>query len=297
MIDKTRTGVAFFDSRYGGVYRGRPFLVSGRSGAGKTVLGLQFALQGIQQDERTLMLSVWRAKDLMIMSDSLGLPMGAAVSNGMLALLEYSDFVPGRDREAQWMLPPDGFLQLQNFIDQHAIRRVVLDTVLPWIALRTNPEKLSEHLFSFVRAFERMGVTALFTMPRPVSPAAFRLKNKLEELMPVAITLQRPEETTGNWTCIVTKYLGEACVDEGIPYQIVRGVGMTERSGTPPAPIAAAPQHAVATPSAPLPKPLPTPAAPVPVPAAAGAARRILFSSVINGMENNTPAGNERGGR
>ncbi len=281
--------MAFFDSRYGGVYRGRPFLVSGRSGAGKTVLGLQFALQGIQQDERTLMLSVWRAKDLMIMSDSLGLPMGNAVSNGMLALLEYSDFVPGRDREAQWMLPPDGFLQLQNFIDQHAIRRVVLDTVLPWIALRTNPEKLSEHLFSFVRAFERMGVTALFTMPRPVSPAAFRLKNKLEELMPVAITLQRPEEAASNWLCIVTKYLGEACVDEGIPYQIVRGVGMTERSGPHPSPAAAAPQHAVSMPPAP-----PAPASPAP---ATATARRILFSSVINGMETNTPAGNERSGR
>ncbi|MEI7436878.1 MAG: ATPase domain-containing protein [bacterium] len=286
MIDKTRTGVTFFDGRHGGVYRGRPFLVSGRSGAGKTVLGLQFALQGVQQDERTLMLSVWRAKDLMIMAESLGLPMSAAVSTGMLSLLEYSDFVPGRDREAQWTLPPDDFLQLQSFIDQHAIRRVVLDTVLPWIALRTNPEKLSEHLFSFVRAFDRMGVTALFTMPRPVSPAAFRLKHKLEELMPVAITLQRTEAATGHWLFNVTKYLGEASIDEGIPYQVVPGVGMTELIAAPALSSSAASVQQRSTPES-----------PAATSAQAGATRRILFSSVISGTENSPSENNQRGGR
>ena len=229
MITKTLTGVPFFDEHYGGIYRGRAMLVSGQAASGKTVLGLQFIQQAIKQNERCLLLSGQPMNDLIIFAESLKLPLGAAVEAGNLVLLEYHDFIPGRDREEYITLPPDGFLQFKEIIEAHAVQRIVLDTVLPWVSISPQTN-LVEHVFSFVRAFERIGVTTLMTIPKPASLPSLRLKNALEEVAPVSVTLSTiPNSKDPIW--IVTKYLGEMKLDQGTPYQVTPGVGLTAKTG------------------------------------------------------------------
>lgn len=230
MITKTLTGVKFFDERYGGIYRGRAMLATGHADSGKTVLGLQFIQQGIIQNERCLILSGQAMNDLVIFAESLKLPMSEAVEAGNLILLEYHDYIPGRDSEENVTLPPDGFLQFKEIIEAHAIQRVVLDTVLPWVSIRPQTN-LAEHVFSFVHAFERIGVTTLMTIPKPASLPSIRLKNALEEVAPVSIALSTvPNSEEQIW--IVTKYLGEMKLDQGTPYQIAPGTGIIERNTT-----------------------------------------------------------------
>ena len=229
MITKTLTGVPFFDEHYGGIYRGRSMLVSGKASSGKTVLGLQFIQQGIRQGEHCLILSGQPMNDLIIFAEALKLPLGAAMEAGNLVLLEYHDFIPGRDSEEHITLPPDGFLQFKEIIEAHAVQRVVLDTVLPWVSIRPQIN-LVEHVFSFVRAFERIGVTTLITIPKPASLPSMRLKNALEEVVPVSVTLSTTPNSDENiW--IATKYLGEMKLDQGTPYRITPGVGITAETG------------------------------------------------------------------
>ena len=59
------------------------------------------------------------------------------------------------------MLPPGSFLELQEIITSNSVSRVIIDTILPWVAIQPE-KKLAQHVFSFVQAFERMGVTARF---------------------------------------------------------------------------------------------------------------------------------------
>ena len=146
MIAKTLTGIGFFDERYGGVYRGRSLLVSGRAGTGKTVMGLQFVRQGLAQDERCLVLSTMAANDLTICAEALGFNFANDLDMGHLILLEYSSFVPGREVTAQTLLPPEGFDQLRQIMDANAVRRVVLDTVLPWVAT-PDADRLPDTIF------------------------------------------------------------------------------------------------------------------------------------------------------
>lgn len=228
MITKTLTGVPFFDEHYGGIYRGRSMLVSGKAASGKTILGLQFIQQGIKQNERCLILSGRPTNDLMIYAEALKIPLGTAVEAGNLILLEYEDFIPGRDQEQNVTLPPDGFLQFKGIVDAHAVQRIVLDTVLPWVSIRPQTN-LAEHVFSFVRAFERIGATTLMTIPKPASLPSMRLKNALEEVVPVSVTLSTtPNSNDQVW--ITTKYLGEMKLDQGTPYQIAPGVGLTAKN-------------------------------------------------------------------
>jgi len=229
MVTKTLTGVPFFDEHYGGIYRGRAMLVSGKADSGKTILGLQFIQQGIKQNERCLILSGQPMNDLLIFAEALKLPMSEAVEAGNLILLEYHDYIPSRDSEEYITLPPDGFLQFKEIIDAHAVQRIVLDTVLPWVSIRPQTN-LAEHVFSFVHAFERIGVTTLMTMPKPASLPSIRLKNALEEIVPVSATLSTtPNSNEQTW--ITTKYLGEMKLDQGTPYQITPGVGIAEKTG------------------------------------------------------------------
>jgi len=243
MIGKIPIGVPFFDAEFGGIYPQRVVLVTGRSGAGKTVLGLQFLDQGLRLQERALMLSARPAQDLVIMAESLGLNVAAAIESGSLTLLEYNEFVPGRDHEANIDLPPDGFIQLKEIIEQQAVNRVVIDTVLPWITL-PNPAQLPEHIFSLLRAFERLGVTTLFTLPKPVSASASHLRKLVEDVVPISLTLLQ-EPSAPSRKMIISKYLGMDTIPEGFNFEIVprRGFVLFQAATTPeptiPLPVAA----------------------------------------------------------
>jgi len=201
-------------------------LATGRSDSGKTILSLLFLQQGLQLEERGLLLSTRSAEDLAIYATSLGIPADVAIDAGNLMLLEYNDFVPGRDREDSMLLPPEGFQQLQSIIEEQAIQRVAIDTILPWVAI-PNVDRMAEHVFSFVRAFDRLGTTSLFTIPKPVSSASFRLRRLLEQIIPVSVTLNLDPETRERaWS--VNKYLGADQTDARIKFIIQPGGGFVQ---------------------------------------------------------------------
>ncbi len=228
MIAKSLTGVDFFDEQYGGTYKGRVMLATGRSGSGKTILGLQFLAKGLRQNERSLLLSARPAEDVALYAAALGIPVDSAIESGDLIILEYSDFVPGRDREDNIQLPPDGFLQLKQIIEDQAVQRVVLDSCLPWVALQ-DLDHLAEHIFSFVRVFHRLGTTSLFTLPKPASTPAFKLRRLLEEVVPVSISLLfNPEENRYAW--LTNKYLGSDIANDEVEYRIESRTGIVEAS-------------------------------------------------------------------
>jgi len=266
MTDKTPIGIDAFDRVYGGAYRGRAILVSGPGKSGKSVATFHFVNRGLRMQERCLMLTLRSAKDLLIEGDALGMQFTAAVEAGNLVLLEYSDYVPGRDSEAMVTLPPEGFQQLADIIQEQAVERVVLDTVLPWVAIQ-NRERLAEHIFSFVRTFERMGVTSFFTIPKAASLGAARLHKLIDDLVPISITLVCEEGDVGR-TLIVSKYLGmDEKVGAEFPFRIEAGKGIVPGIRPMPTP-------------APAGAPAPTPAEHPPV---LEGSERVRFSSAVLG--------------
>jgi KaiC/GvpD/RAD55 family RecA-like ATPase len=261
MIDKTRLGLSCFDERYGGLYRKRAALCVGRKGSGKTLLGVQALLQSVKEGERGLMLSAWRAHDLTITANHLGLPLADAIEKGQVILLECADLLHTPSAEKNWMLPPGSFLELQEIITSNSVSRVIIDTILPWVAIQPE-KKLAQHVFSFVQAFERMGVTALFTMPRPVSPLAFALKNRLEEQIPIVFTLDY-DEATGRRSLLVNKYLGDLNLPPPMELIIAPGTGLMRAPKLVPTPQLLpmpVPKSAKVAKPPPTKVPLPTPA-------------------------------------
>ena len=229
-MSKTATGFEQFDRRYGGVCHGRVALLTGRHGAGKSLFCLQFLKQGLSAGESGVILSATPCRDIALQARGLGIDVEDAIATHRLHVLNYNDVVPGRDREQDIMLPPDGFLQLKQVIEDHAISRVALDTVLPWMNLTTT-DHLAEHIFSFVRSFERLGVTGIFTLPKPASHAARRLHKLLENVVPVSVSLGY-ELDTGERTWTVNKYLGETVDSDSVSIRLDPGRGVVAASGS-----------------------------------------------------------------
>lgn len=228
MVSKTKTGIEPFDREFGGTYQGRVTLLSGPSKTGKTAIALQFVNAGLELGENVLMLSAMPSRDLAILAESLNMSVDTHVESGELTILEYNDFVPGRDAEENIMLPPEGFSQLQAVIENSGINRIAIDTVVPWIAFPGN-RHMAEHIFSFVRAFERLGATTLFTAPKPASAAAQRMMKYIFDNVPVAIHLSRSTDNSElNWR--TSKYLGETNADCSFKYKVEKGVGVVEAS-------------------------------------------------------------------
>lgn len=208
MINKIGLGVSFFDARFGGIYRGRQVLCVGRNGSGKSLLSYHFANQGIVDGDKVLLLSGALAKDVVILGESYGMNFTHAVQTEQLMLLEYAGLLGAEASvSSNVMLPPEAFMELQEIIEAQSISRVVLDSVLPWVAIQPQT-RLTEHVYSFIHALDRLGVTTLMTLPKPVSNAAFALKKQLEDIVPVVVTMDH--HNGAGRTLRVSKYLGEA---------------------------------------------------------------------------------------
>ena len=227
MTDKTPMGIDFVDARYGGAFRGRPLLVSGPSRSGKTAACFHFLNKGLRLRERCLLLTARPSADIVVEADAMGLGFSDAVRVGDLILLEYADDVPGRHSEVEITLPPDSFMQLAKVISEQAVARLVLDTCLPWVAVKS-PARLEEHVFSFVRSLDRMGVTSMLTMPKAASLASSKLYKLMEAQVPISMTLDAGHES-GAKVLIMNKYLGmDDKVGLEIPYEIKPGAGIQE---------------------------------------------------------------------
>ena len=278
MIDKTKLGVEFFDETFGGVYRGRTVLCYGRRESGKTVAAARFLHQAFRDGDRGLLLTDWQANDSLIVAEAVGAPFSHMVREGNLTILEYSSIVPGCDMGGASPLPPSAFVELQKIIVSRSIRRVVFDTVVPWLAIHP-VSKMPGHVYSFIHALERLNVTVLITLPWPASTPAFMLKNRLEDLCPVVFTIQK-DASTGDSFFKVSKYLGDSLSGTTPTAFRVGGIqkAVAMEDSDIPAPVVRAPVAAAAAP-APASTPSPSPPSPPPVQEDRGP---INFSSVVD---------------
>ena len=278
MIDKTKLGVEFFDETFGGVYRGRMVLCYERRESAKTVAAARFLHQAFRDGDRGLLLTDWQANDSLIVAEAVGAPFSHMVREGNLTILEYSSIVPGCDMGGASPLPPSAFVELQKIIVSRSIRRVVFDTVVPWLAIHP-VSKMPGHVYSFIHALERLNVTVLITLPWPASTPAFMLKNRLEDLCPVVFTIQK-DASTGDSFFKVSKYLGDSLSGATPTAFRVGGVqkAVPMEASDIPAPAVRAPAAAA---SAPAPASTPSPPTPSPPPVQEDRGP-INFSSVVD---------------
>jgi circadian clock protein KaiC len=164
-IEKCPTGIAGLDEiTEGGLPCGRPTLVCGGAGSGKTLFSMEFLVRGIMQyNEPGVFMSFEEtAEDLAKNVASLGFNVAGLIAKKKLAIdhvhIERSEIEETGEYDLEGL-----FIRLGSMIDEVGAKRVVLDTVEALFAGLPNEAILRAELRRLFRWLKQKGVTAVIT--------------------------------------------------------------------------------------------------------------------------------------
>lgn len=167
-IAKTPTGISGLDVvTFGGLPTGRPTLLCGAAGCGKTLFSMTFLVNGaLQYGEHGVFLSFEeRAPDLAANVASLGYDVEALISAGKLAIdhvhIESSEIEESGDWDLEAL-----FVRLNYAIDKVGAKRVVLDTIEALFSGLKNQAILRAEIRRLFSWLKDKGVTAIITGER-----------------------------------------------------------------------------------------------------------------------------------
>lgn len=163
-LDKCPTGIKGFDQiTEGGIPKNRISLVCGGAGSGKTLLGIDFIINGaLKYNEPGVFMSFEEAKDELLRDvASLNLDLKGLVSRKKIVLesvlLERKD-IQGSDFNLEGLL-----VRLEHAIDSIGAKRVVIDSIESLFAGLTDPGILRLEIKRLFRWLKEKQVTAFVT--------------------------------------------------------------------------------------------------------------------------------------
>jgi len=169
MMKKIRTGVPGLDVlTTGGLPAGRSTLVAGRSGTGKTILGLQVAAHMCRTGINTIVVGIEEsAEDLIATGDTLGFNLSGLAAQG---LLHVSDMMRPLDEPTIISGEYDimGLVhRLEHLVARTGAQAIVLDSATALFTPRPPQDLLRSHFFQLVHCFRRLGLTAIILAEAP----------------------------------------------------------------------------------------------------------------------------------
>ena len=167
-VPKSPTGIQGLDEiTGGGLPRGRPTLVCGGPGCGKTILGMEFLINGARQfDEPGVFMSFEETiEDLAMNFASLGLDPRPLSVHKKLAL-DYVRIEPNEIQETGAYDLDGLFIRLGHAIDSVGAKRVVLDTIETLFSGLSDTRMLRAELRRLFNWLRTKGVTAIVTGER-----------------------------------------------------------------------------------------------------------------------------------
>jgi circadian clock protein KaiC len=162
-VRKVPTGVPGFDIlSHGGIPEARSTLVAGRSGTGKTILGLQIAANVARSGVPAMVLAVEESpEDLITSGDSLGFGLSDLVRQGLLRMADITRPMDG-PTVVSGEYDVSGLIhRIENQVKESGAKLVVLDSATALFSPRPPQELLRSLFFQLVHSFRRMGLTSI----------------------------------------------------------------------------------------------------------------------------------------
>jgi len=162
-LKKLATGVPGLDIlTHGGIPEGRATLIAGKSGTGKTVMGLQIASTLARHGLNTIVLAVEETPDdLRESGDLLGLGISQLSREGKIHFVNI-----GRPMDGPTIVSGDydvfGLVhRIEAMVKETRARAAVLDSATALFSPRPPAESLRSHFFQLVHALREQGLTSV----------------------------------------------------------------------------------------------------------------------------------------
>jgi circadian clock protein KaiC len=220
-LPKAPSGISGLDEiTLGGLPRGRPTLVCGAAGCGKTLLAMEFLLRGAEQYGETGVFMAFEETehDLAQNVRSLGFDLDKLIADKKIAV-DHVHIEPAEIAETGEYDLEGLFLRLGMAIDSVGAKRVVLDTLEVLFGGFSNEALLRAELRRLFRWLKDKGVTAVITGERGEGQLT---RQGLEEYVSDCVILldHRVKEQVSTRRLRIVKYRGSTHGTNEYPFLI-----------------------------------------------------------------------------
>jgi circadian clock protein KaiC len=223
-LPKSPTGIEGLDQLTGGgLPQGRPTLLCGSAGCGKTLIAMEFLVRGATQfgEPGVFMAFEERTEELAQNFASLGHDLNVLVAEKKLSLdfvrVERSEIEEAGEYDLEGL-----FIRLGHSIDRIGAKRVVLDTIETLFSGLTNTAILRAELRRLFRWLKDKGVTAIITGERGETSLT---RYGLEEYVADCVIMldHRVSENMSTRRLRIVKYRGSSHGTSEYPFLIDEG--------------------------------------------------------------------------
>ena len=227
-LAKTGSGIDGLDQiTHGGLPRGRPTLICGSAGCGKTLFGMEFLIRGATEfnEPGVFMAFEETADELAQNVRSLGFDLDKLIAEKKIAV-DYVHVDRGEIEETGEFDLEGLFLRLGMAIEEVGAKRVVLDTIENLFGGFSNALILRSELRRLFRWLKDKGVTAIITAERGDGTLT---RNGIEEYVSDCVILldHRVSEQVSTRRLRIVKYRGSTHGTNEYPFLIdERGISV-----------------------------------------------------------------------
>jgi circadian clock protein KaiC len=156
-MERVATGVAGLDQMLGGgLPRASATVIQGGTGTGKTLLGLQFLLEGARAGEPGILFTLEETPDqLRSVAQGFGWDLRPLEQRGLLTL----SYVSPVELSTDWFLD-----RARQQVEQRGARRAVLDSLTSLAIGVPSVRRFKELVYAFTKHFRALGVTLNMNM-------------------------------------------------------------------------------------------------------------------------------------
>src|ERR1700739_4462710 len=220
-LEKACTGIAGFDEvTNGGVPKGRPTIVCGGPGCGKTMFAVEFLVRGaLEYDEPGVLMTFEETSEEMAKNvASLGFDLKGLVARKKLSL-EYVRIEPSEIQETGEYDLEGLFIRLQHAVESIKEKRVWLDTIEAIFSGFSNTGMLRAEIRRLFRWLKDRGLTTIVTAEKGDGTLT---RYGLEEYVSDCVIFldHRVTDQISTRRLRVVKYRGSSHVADEVPFLI-----------------------------------------------------------------------------
>lgn len=209
-INLMSTGISLIDYAWGGFYRGGSYLMLGPKKSGKSILGLQFARESIENKEVCLYFTGMRPKDITILAASIDFDIQQHMNDNELIVVKVA-----APADLYEMGNPDSFLQeyfndIIAVVEQYQPDRLIFDELTPFVGFE-DMENLQQSFLKSLEAIEDKNITSLFILAEPATQFAQNIVDTIAQYSTAILYLQKHpagEVPVQGGRCTITPNIG-----------------------------------------------------------------------------------------
>ncbi|MBI3123215.1 MAG: hypothetical protein HYZ10_02305 [Ignavibacteriales bacterium] len=230
MIKRIPSGFSLIDKNWGGIYKGGSYMVIGSRKSGRTLLGLQCALEAAKASEVCLYFTLMRPKDLMIQAASLNFDIQSYMNQNLIIVVRVA---PPND--IYDMYNPDDYLveyfhDIITVVDQYKPTRIIFDELTPFVGFK-NLDFLRDTFLRTLENIEERDITSLFIISEPATQKAQNIVEGMSQFVTGTILLKKESGGKGDrfqsGQVIITPNVGHTEGEFVSEYRIEPNKGVT----------------------------------------------------------------------